>query len=161
MKTLTPFGNQFDEMFDRLIGTAAQNPASRVIPIDVVETDGHYVVRATLPGVEPNAINVTVENNVLTIRGERQAEDESREARVYRRENVYGTFARSLRLGERLDTDSVRADYRHGILTLTINRIPEEKPRTITVNVKDTLAGANPVISAELIETTTPESSQS
>lgn len=144
MKTITPFSNadvrSFDELFERLMGNAQDNalhnaPSNRLVPVDVVEADGNLVVQASLPGVEPEAISIQVEKDVLTIRAERKTDDAPENAKVYRRENATGTFVRSLRLSDRLDTERIAAESRNGVLTLMIPRLPEEKPKTITVSV--------------------------
>ncbi len=151
MRTLAPLTNdfrQFDEIFDRLMGHAADtNASSRLVPVDVAETNGALLVRASLPGVEPEAISVQVEKDVLTIRAERKADSLGEDAKVYRRENAYGVFVRSLRLSDRLDTANVTAESKNGVLTLTIPRLPEEKPKTITVNV------ARPALQGEGVPT--------
>ena len=150
MKTITPLGTadfrHFDELFDQLMGQAHESaPHNRLVPLDVMVTGGNLIVQASLPGVDPEAISVQVEKDVLTIRAERKSGDLSSDAKVYRRENATGTFVRSLRLSDRLDTERISAESKNGVLTLTIPRLPEEKPKTITVNV------ARPAITGETV----------
>ena len=151
MKTINSF-QQFDELFDRLMGVAHEPSTSgRILPIDVFETENAFVVHAAVPGVEPHEIGVQVENGVLTIRAERRAENEE-SAKIYRRENAYGTFSRSLRLSDRLNTEEIAADYRNGVITLTIPRIPEPKPKTINVSVSAPSLPSQSVIAGETAE---------
>lgn len=152
MKTINSF-QQFDELFDRLMGaTHEPSTSGRILPIDVLESENAFVVRAAVPGVEPSEIGVQVENGVLTIRAERRLENGDENAKVYRRENAYGTFSRSLRLSDRLNTEEIGADYRNGVLTLTIPQVPEPKPKTINVNVSAQGLPNQPLIAGELPE---------
>lgn len=113
-------------------------PATRswVPPVDIYETkDGELVVKAELPGLRREDIVVTVEGNVLTIRGERKYEREDRSGRVHRLERAYGEFSRSFTLPAEIDAEHIRAEYRDGTLTVTLPRTPEARPRQIPVEV--------------------------
>lgn len=127
----------FDELFERLVGTP-HRPVAGVtsLPIDITEKEGKLLVRAAVPGVEPNELDIQIEKNVLTIRGEARAESTSEDEKVYRREVSYGAFARSIRLPEGLNLDSANADFKNGIVTISIERLPEEKPKSLKVNVR-------------------------
>jgi HSP20 family protein len=116
---------------------AAEWPArSWVPPVDIYETkDGALVVKAELPGLKREDIDVTVEDNILTIRGERRSEHEDRAGRVHRRERSYGEFSRSFTLPADIDAEQIRAEYRDGTLTVTLPRKPEARPRQIPVEV--------------------------
>ena len=127
-----------EEVFDRLFGTPVrthETPAT-VLPLDVVERDGNLVIRASIPGIDPKDLDVQVENNVLSIRGETRHEAESEDAKVYRREITSGSFARSIRLPENLNLDAIDAEFRNGIVTITLPRAVEEKPKALKVNVR-------------------------
>ncbi len=107
-----------------------------VPPVDIYETkDGSLVVKAELPGLKREDIDVTVEDNILTIRGERRQEHEDRSGRVHRMERTYGEFSRSFTLPAEVDTEQIRAEYRDGTLTVTLPRRPEARPRQIPVEV--------------------------
>lgn len=142
MKTLvnlTPSAElrAFDELFERLIGTPHRPvPGVASLPIDITEKEGKLFVRAAVPGVEPNELDIQIEKNVLTIRGEARAESTSEDEKVYRREVSYGAFARSIRLPEGLDLDSANADFKNGVVTISIARFPEEKPKSLKINVR-------------------------
>lgn len=144
MTLQTTYTNPFDEMFDRLLGQVSEPAAtSRLIPIDVAEDGDFLIVQAILPGVSTKDVSVQIEGNVLTLRAERNPMVLSDGAKVYRQESQYGTFVRSLRIGDKLDTSSIQAESRDGVLVIKIARLPEEKPRTITVNVAPSLSESN------------------
>jgi HSP20 family protein len=103
--------------------------------IDLVEKKDAYVVRAELPGVERSHIDITFEKNILTISGQKtstiEAKDE--ELRVFAAERVSGSFSRSLRMPEYIDGDRISADYKDGLLTVTIPKAELAQPRRIEV----------------------------
>ena len=99
--------------------------------VDVQESADKFVVRADLPGVAPEAIEITAENGVLTLRGERRA-NESDEG-FTRRERVAGTFSRRFVLPDTVDTSSITATHTHGVLEVTIPKQPKVEPRKIKV----------------------------
>lgn len=104
--------------------------------VDIYETDTHeLVLKAELPDVKREDINVTVENNVLTLQGERHAEfaDKGRD-RFQRIERQYGSFARSFTLPPTVDANAIGAEYKDGVLTLRIPQREEAKPRQIAIN---------------------------
>lgn len=102
----------------------------------VFEKENKYFVRAAVPGIEPNDLDISIENGVLTIRGEFKQEQELNEAKVYRREYAYGTFSRSVRLPENADIEKVDAEFKNGFVTITIPVIEEEKPKAHKVVVR-------------------------
>lgn len=127
---------RFEESFNRLWGgSAPANESFHQIPLDITEQDGKVMVRAAVPGINPEELEITVEKNVLTIRGEHKHEALAEDGKVFRRENVYGEFRRSLRLAENLNLDAVEASFRHGMVTITIPRREEEKPKAIRIPV--------------------------
>ncbi|WP_227625094.1 Hsp20/alpha crystallin family protein [Fimbriimonas ginsengisoli] len=124
-----------EEMFDRVFGSPSR-PAATTLPVDITENDGKLYVRAAVPGIEPNELDIQIEKNVLTIRGEARAESTSQDEKVYRREVSYGSFGRSIRLPEGLNLDETQADFKNGIVTITLPRLPEEKPKSLKVTVR-------------------------
>jgi HSP20 family protein len=130
------FGSSdFDRMFDSLWNGLAGPPrAATLAPrIDFTETDAEFRIAAELPGLEEKDIEVSLEDGLLTIRGERAAEERTEAAGVRHFETGRGKFARSLRLPAEVDADAVRAMYRNGILTVTLPKAPEAQPRNIPV----------------------------
>ena len=104
-------------------------------PMDLVETDDHFVLRADLPGLSEDDVSIEMEDNVLTISGERKAEHEDRKEGYYRVERASGTFARSLTLPEGVDADAVAATFDKGVLEVRIPKPEERKPRKVAISV--------------------------
>jgi HSP20 family protein len=117
--------------------TANGSGAARVwVPaIDLIEKKDAYVVLAELPGVDRSAIDITFEKSVLTISGQKSAllEAKDEELRLFAAERVSGSFSRSLRMPEHIDGDRISADYRDGLLTVTIPKAEIAQPRRIEV----------------------------
>ncbi len=111
-------------------------------PVDIYETEHELVVKADLPDIDPAGLDIRVENNVLTIRGERKFEKHVSEDHYLRVERAYGAFSRSFALASTVDTEAIQANYQDGVLTLTIPKREEAKPKQIRVNV-NTNANAN------------------
>lgn len=125
----------FEDLFSRLFSEPKQTERSLTIPIDIVESEGKFQIKAAMPGIDPSEIEVSVENNVLTIRGEHKSEETSENAKLFRRENVYGLFSRSLRLQPNLDQSSIEASFKNGIVTVTISKVEEQKPVAIRIPI--------------------------
>ena len=108
----------------------------RWIPaMDVVETDDHFVLRADLPGMTESDVNIELEDNVLTISGERKAEHEQRNEGYYRVERASGSFSRSLTLPEGVDTDAIQAKFESGVLEVRIPKPEQHKPRKVQISL--------------------------
>jgi len=103
--------------------------------VDIYETEQELVVKADLPDVDPKDLDIRVENNLLTIRGERKFEKKVCEENYLRVERSYGSFARSFTLANTVNSEAIKADYQNGVLTLTIPKREEAKPKQIKVNV--------------------------
>ncbi|HLR99663.1 MAG TPA: HSP20 family small heat-shock protein [Mycolicibacillus parakoreensis] len=123
-----PF-RDLDRFAQQVLGTAAR-PA--VMPVDAWRDGDEFVVEFDLPGVDPDSLELDVERNVLTVRAERPALDQSRE--MVSAERPRGVFSRQLFLGETLDTDRIVANYRDGVLRLTIPVAEKAKPRRIEIS---------------------------
>ena len=103
--------------------------------VDIYETPNELVVKADLPEVEEKDIDVRVENNLLTIRGERKFDKSVAEDNYLRIERTYGTFSRSFSLPNTVSADAIRAEYKNGVLTVNLPKREESKPRQVKVNV--------------------------
>ena len=110
------------------LGTSNWNP-----PVDIYESEGELTVNLDLPGVDPDNVEVSVENNVLTIRGERRFEEKQDKENYHRVERSYGSFARSFTLSTRVDADKIRANYNAGVLTITLPKAEAAKPKKIQI----------------------------
>jgi HSP20 family protein len=105
--------------------------------MDLVETEDHFVLRADLPGVAESDVKVELEDNVLTISGERRHEQEVKKGGYYRIERASGTFARTLTLPEGVDAEAVEASFDKGVLEVRIPKPEERKPRRVAISVGD------------------------
>ena len=106
-----------------------------VPPVDIQETDHELVVKADVPDMEMKDIDVRMENGTLTLRGERKFEAQKSEGGWHRVERSYGTFERAFTLPETVNPEGVKADYKNGVLTITLPKKEVAKPRQIKVNV--------------------------
>jgi HSP20 family protein len=110
--------------------------ARRWVPaMDLVETDDHFVLRADLPGLSEDDVSLEVEDNVLTVSGERKAEHEEQREGFYRVERAFGSFRRSLTLPEGVDPEGVQAAFDKGVLEIRIPKPEERKPRRVAIRV--------------------------
>ncbi len=103
--------------------------------VDIYETEHELVVKADLPESDPKDLDIRVENNILTIRGERKFEKNVNQENYLRVERAYGSFARSFTLANTVNSEAIKADYQNGVLTLSIPKKEEAKPKQIKVNV--------------------------
>ena len=104
-------------------------------PVDIYETENEMVVKADLPDLQDKDIDVRVENNTLTIRGERKFDKEASEDNYLRVERAYGPFIRSFSLPNTVNSEGIRAEYRNGVLTLHMAKHEESKPKQIKISV--------------------------
>jgi len=107
------------------------------LTVDLAERDDRYVISAELPGVKSEDLNVTVENDVLTISAEKHDEFEGNEDGVYRRERSFGRLSRSFKLGDQVNAEKIDAEYKDGVLTLNLPKAEKAKPREVKVKVKN------------------------
>lgn len=103
--------------------------------VDVLEHEGNIVLKAELPGVDPKDVEIRVENNTLTLRGERRFDNDVKRESYHRVERSYGAFARSFTLPTVVDTEKIQAEYKDGILKVTLPTKEEAKPKQIAISV--------------------------
>jgi HSP20 family protein len=115
---------------DEMLLSADWTPA-----VDITEDDNEYVIRAELPGIRKEDIRVSLDDNVLSISGERTMEKEEKGKRHHRVERSYGKFVRSFTLPERTDNQHIKAEHKDGVLTVHLMKSEEQKPRQIEVKV--------------------------
>src|SRR5215475_13399373 len=143
-----PFRGSYDSQLNRLFTdffgrtSQEQNLTPWVPAVDILENEHELVVKADLPDIKPEELDIRVENNILTIRGERKFEKKSEEKNYLRVERSYGSFARSFSLASTVNTEAIKADYKDGVLTLSIPKREEAKPKQIKVNVGQAAAAA-------------------
>ena len=119
--------------FERLLSGSLRTPATTAMPMDLYRKGEQFVAHVDLPGVDPDSVSVDVEDRTLTIRAERH-QDGAEEVQWLSHERPVGTFARQVTLGYGVALDKIEADYRDGVLTLTIPVAEENKPRKISVS---------------------------
>jgi len=129
-----------NEAFDRTSDEA--NLTTWAPAVDIYETEHELVVKADIPEIKPEELDIRVENNILTIRGERKFEKEVSENNYLRVERSYGSFSRSFSLANTVNAEAIKADYKNGVLTLSIPKREEAKPKQIKVNVEVPAAAA-------------------
>ncbi len=125
---------------------ASRNGKGFVPALDLSETPDAFVVEAALPGLKPEDLNITVENNVLTISGEMRQSNQTKERNYHRVERRYGSFQRTVSLPNTVKADAINASLENGVLHLNIPKAEEVKPRRINVNVNQ---GEKKTIEAE------------
>jgi HSP20 family protein len=145
MMTVRPLSPALDRMFslnrelDRAFGDVVARTGSRMWhpATDVIEQSNGYLIALELPGVRRDAVEVTFEQNILTVRGTKDTTveaTEDAELRVYSAERVSGNFERSFRLPEHVDANAIRADFQDGVLSVTIPKKPASQPRKIAID---------------------------
>jgi HSP20 family protein len=102
-------------------------------PVDIFEKNDHLVIRAEIPGVNKDDLDVRIENGVLTLHGERKQETEVKEENAYRMERIYGTFTRSFSLPTTVDAGKIAATYKDGILEVTVPKAETAKPKKVDI----------------------------
>jgi len=108
-------------------------------PVDVYEDEHNITLKIEVPGIDETDINVTIENNTLTVRGERRFEKDEKEENFHRVERMYGSFTRSFTLPNTVDPEQVSAHYEKGVLKISLAKKTEAKPKLIKVNTEKTL----------------------
>ena len=130
------FGTFFDTPTTAMNGNTTH--VRRWIPaMDLVETDEHFVLRADLPGLTEQDVNIELEDRVLTVSGERKAEHEEKQEGFYRVERATGSFSRSLTLPEGVEADAISATFDKGVLEVRIPKPEQRKPRRVAIQVGD------------------------
>jgi len=130
------------EAMDRLFDDAFTRPINlrdggwSAPAVDMYQTDDEVVVRVALPGFKANEVQINVTGDVLTLRGELKREEEKQEKAWHIREHRWGSFERSIALPTEVKADKANADYENGILTISLPKAEEVKPKTITVKAK-------------------------
>jgi HSP20 family protein len=146
MTTITrwhPYGGltTFQEQMNRLLEdsfrgrTDESNMTTWAPAVDIYETENELVLKADLPDIDEKNLDIRVENNMLTIRGERQFEKKVSEDNYLRVERAYGSFSRSFALPNTVNAEAIQADYRNGVLTVTMPKRAEAKPKQIKIGV--------------------------
>jgi len=138
-----PFGDvddmpgirQMQETLSRFLSEPNARPWTPAV--DILETENELIVKMDVPEVELKDVDIRLENNTLSVRGERKFESREDSKAYHRIERSYGTFARTFTLPDTVDTEHVRADYKAGVLSIVLPKKEVAKPRTIKVEIKN------------------------
>jgi len=135
---LSGMKNRLDRLFsDDFWSNDAYAGAMEWVPaVDIVESERDITIKAELPGVEPKDVTISLDNNVLTLKGHRESEKEVRKENYYRMERATGGFGRAFTIPVSIDSDRVTADFKNGLLTITLPKKESSRGRTIEVNIE-------------------------
>ena len=137
-RTWSPF-RDFEAEFDRVFGNLAcarnTSEPAWVPTVDIHESEDAYTIEADLPGVSKDKIDVTINDNVITLKGERKSEREAKEGGYRHYERSVGSFERSFTVSKNVDTEAVEAKFENGVLRLTLPKREEAKPKQIEVKL--------------------------
>jgi HSP20 family protein len=150
-----PFSRDVDRLFDAFFGPTDREQGRRwVPPVDLVEAEDHFVLKADLPGLSEADVSIEVQDGTLTISGERSAEHESHERGWYRIERSFGSFNRSLTLPDGVDADAISARFDRGVLEVRIPKPEERKPRRVEIHAGSANGnGGAPAVEGSATET--------
>jgi HSP20 family protein len=146
VRELSSLQSEMNRLFNTFFDTPTNTGGSggnggavrRWVPsMDLVETDEHFVLRADLPGLSEGDVTIELEDDVLTVAGERKAEHEDKKEGFYRMERSFGQFRRSLTLPDGVDPDGIAATFDKGVLEVRIPKPEERKPRRVAIQVGD------------------------
>ncbi len=137
-REMSTLQERMNRLFSDQLGAITHDEAltgNFVPPVDVYEDENSIQVRLEVPGIEEKDIDIRLENNVLTVRGERKFEKEEKEENFHRIERRYGSFTRSFTLPSTVNPEDVQADYDKGVLRIRLAKRAEAKPKQIKVNI--------------------------
>ena len=124
-----------DRIFDRALEPSWSEAPMWDLALDVVENKDDFLVKASLPGINPDDLEITYTDNVLTIKGETKEDNNVKDEQYHLRERRYGMFSRSISLPNQVKADAIQASYDAGVLTLKLPKIEAVKPKRISINV--------------------------
>jgi HSP20 family protein len=127
------FFNEFDRLFDQTPYLHRQIATNWSVAVDVAENDDGYIVKASLPGVNPDELEITLEDGLLTIKAEVKADEEITQDQYHVRERRYGTFSRNIRFPTDVNAEAIEASFDNGVLTLDVPKAEEVKPKRISI----------------------------
>lgn len=140
-KELEEVSNRLNRLFGRPVPSLESDRemvsmADWMPSVDISETDSSYLIKAEIPGVDKEDVKVTIEDGMLTIQGERRQEKEKKEKKYHRIERSYGSFMRSFRVPDDADESAVQAEFKDGMLNITLNKTRKNKSNAIQVAIK-------------------------
>jgi HSP20 family protein len=137
VREMVTMRDSMDRVFEDFFSRSPSNVGGYgTIDINMVQTDDAVVIKASIPGIKPDEINISITGDSLTIRGETKEDEEFKNSDYHIREMRYGSFARSILLPCRIVSDMANAEFENGVLKLTLPKAEEVKPKTITIKAK-------------------------
>ena len=137
-RELSGLRRDMDDLWDRFFGEE-RHPAKRwgeLVPsIDLKEAENEFIVTAEVPGMDAKDLQISLENDILTIKGEKKAEKEEKGEKFLHVERSYGSFQRAISIPSKVTEDKISADYKGGILRVTLPKSPETKKKSIKINI--------------------------
>lgn len=136
-RNISTLQEQMNRLFESSMPNRGDNSAltTWAPAVDIYETENELVLKAELPDINQKDLDIRVENNMLTIRGERKFENQVKEDNYLRIERTYGSFSRSFGLPNSVNTEAIKADYRNGVLTVELPKRAESKPKQVKINL--------------------------
>ncbi|OAI39785.1 hypothetical protein AYO38_07010 [bacterium SCGC AG-212-C10] len=143
---MSTFRGAMDRLFEQSFGRLpsmrnSEELGPTSLALDVTENGSEYVIKAAVPGIDPKDVDISIEDDVLSIKGTFEKVDEQKEEQYLRRELRFGSFQRSLRLPPQVDFDKANANFEHGMLTLTLPKRPEARARSIKITPQGVIEG--------------------
>jgi HSP20 family protein len=132
-RDITSLRDEMNRLFTRTLGEGSSAGSAWTPAVDIFDAADAIVLKAELPGLTPDDIDIEIDDNVLTLKGERRFEEKVEEGRYYRVERAYGSFQRSVSLPQGVKPDEIKATFEHGVLTVRVPKAEEVKPRKIAV----------------------------
>ena len=136
-RDLWSFRDDMNELFDSFFGKSTEQREGMWSPaIDVAETKDDIIVTAEVPGLNKDDINISIQENILTLRGEKKQSKEQKDENLHRVERIYGSFQRSFTLPTLVDSTKVNASYKDGVLRIVLPKKEEVKPKEISISIE-------------------------
>jgi HSP20 family protein len=132
-RDLTSLRDEMNRLFNRTVGEGVSSGSAWTPAVDIFDTEEAIVLRAELPGLSTEDIEIEIDDNVLTLKGERRFQETVDEGRFYRLERAYGHFQRSVTLPQGVKADEISADFENGVLSVRVPKADEVKPRKIAI----------------------------
>ena len=126
----------FDDFFGRPLIKTEWTEGVWTPTVDVSEDKDNVVIKAEMPGMKKDEVRISVQDNVITLKGEKKQEKEEKEANYHRIERSYGSFCRSFQLPTSVKTDKIKANYKDGVLSVTLPKTEEVKPKEIPISIE-------------------------
>ena len=126
-----------DRLFDNVSPDHEWQPATWGLALDVVENKDDFIVKASVPGINPDDLDISYADDTLTIKGEIKSDNEAKDNQYHLRERRYGSFSRSISLPTKIKGEAIEASYQNGVITLRLPKAEEVKPKRINIKVGD------------------------